>query len=129
VYHSPYKMSKELAPALNETKVWLKHYFAKDFKKLKLPVIDLRGTPFAMRAWKALLDIPLGKSQSYGQLAKKTGVPTAARAIGHVMGKNPITIIVPCHRVLGAQGTLTGYSSGLERKEWLLNHEEISYSP
>jgi len=85
----------------------------------------LQGTPFTLRAWKALLKVPLGKTQSYGQLAKRIGSPDAARAIGGAMGKNPITIMVPCHRILGATGTLTGYSSGLNRKKWLLNHEGI----
>lgn len=109
---------------LNITTRWLKDYFSKNFAKLKhLPPLDMHGTPFAKTAWQALLQIPAGSTQSYGALAKDIGFPKASRAIGRVMGQNPITILVPCHRIIGSQGTLTGYGGGLERKKWLLEHE------
>ena len=87
--------------------------------------IDVRtgGTPFQRSVWKALRDIPAGETRSYGQLATAIGAPKAVRAVGLANGANPIGVIVPCHRVIGANGTLTGYAGGLERKRWLLAHE------
>jgi len=108
---------------LKETQIWLNHYFSKRFAKLKQPAIDLHGTPFATLAWKALLKIPLGAAYSYGALATKLGNPKASRAIGGAMSQNSIAILVPCHRVIGANGALTGFASGVERKQWLLEHE------
>jgi methylated-DNA-[protein]-cysteine S-methyltransferase len=108
---------------LEETQLWLKHYFSKKFSKLKFPAFDLAGSSFAISAWKALCEIPVGKTESYGQLAKKIHSANAARAIGRVMNQNPIAIIIPCHRVIGSNGKLTGYAGGLHRKEWLLRHE------
>ena len=78
------------------------------------------GTPFQLRVWRALLDIPYGQTISYGELARTIGNPAASRAVGLANGSNPISIIVPCHRVIGASGKLTGYGGGLERKSWLL---------
>lgn len=82
-----------------------------------------RGTPFQQRVWTALLEIPCGVTISYGELATRLGDPKASRAVGLANGRNPISIIVPCHRVIGANGNLTGYGGGLDRKEWLLRHE------
>jgi methylated-DNA-[protein]-cysteine S-methyltransferase len=81
------------------------------------------GTPFQRSVWNALLAIPPGETRSYGELACLLGRPTASRAVGWAIGSNPIAIVVPCHRVIGASGKLTGYASGLHRKHWLLQHE------
>ena len=82
-----------------------------------------KGTHFQRRVWDALREIPLGTTTSYGALAAHLGMPTASRAVGAANGKNPISLIVPCHRVVGAGGLLTGYAGGLELKQWLLEHE------
>ena len=81
------------------------------------------GTPFQREVWKALRAIPAGATKTYGQLAASLGCPTASRAVGAANGANPIGIVVPCHRVVGAHGKLTGYAGGLPRKRWLLDHE------
>lgn len=85
--------------------------------------LELRGTKFQQQVWKALLEIPYGETRSYGEIAKQIGAPGAARAIGLANGRNPIAIIVPCHRVIGASGSLTGYGGGLDRKQTLLRLE------
>ncbi|MGE3961184.1 MAG: methylated-DNA--[protein]-cysteine S-methyltransferase [Dehalococcoidia bacterium] len=85
-----------------------------------------RGTAFQLAVWEALRRIPPGETRSYGEVAVAVGQPTASRAVGMANGRNPIAIIVPCHRVVGADGTLTGYGGGLERKRWLLEHETPS---
>ena len=85
------------------------------------------GTPFQKTVWRALTDIPLGQTVSYGQLADTIGKPRAVRAVGLANGANPIGVVVPCHRVIGADGSLTGYGGGLERKRWLLDHEGAEY--
>ena len=82
-----------------------------------------RGTPFQLRVWQALALIPFGQTWSYLQLAQHLGQPSATRAVGAANGANPIPVIVPCHRVIGSNGTLTGYGGGIERKQWLLAHE------
>jgi methylated-DNA-[protein]-cysteine S-methyltransferase len=81
------------------------------------------GTPFQRAVWTTLTTIPAGETLSYGALAAKIGRPKAVRAVGHANGANPISVVVPCHRVIGADGSLTGYGGGLERKRWLLDHE------
>lgn len=124
--NTPHVFTDQFNKTLKETQLWLKYYFSKKFSKLKFPAFDLIGSPFAIRAWKALCDIPLGKTESYGQLAKKIRSTNAARAIGGAMNKNPIAIIIPCHRIIGSNGTLTGYAGGLQRKEWLLEHEGVN---
>jgi methylated-DNA-[protein]-cysteine S-methyltransferase len=85
--------------------------------------LDLRGTEFQQRVWKALLTIPYGETRSYGEIAEQIGAPGAARAVGLANGHNPVAIIVPCHRVIGASGHLTGYGGGLDRKQALLELE------
>jgi methylated-DNA-[protein]-cysteine S-methyltransferase len=85
--------------------------------------LDTRGTPFRFAVWKELRDIPFGETVSYRYIAQAIGRPRSAHAVGGAVGKNPVAIIVPCHRVLGADGSLTGYAGGLERKRWLLEHE------
>lgn len=85
--------------------------------------IELHGSPFQRQVWEALLEVPYGGTASYGDIARRVGRPTAARAVGAANGRNPVSIIVPCHRVVGAGGALTGYGWGTERKAWLLDHE------
>lgn len=102
----------------------LAEYFAGVRRAFDLP-LALHGTPFQQRVWRALTEIPYGETWSYGQLAKRIGNPKASRAVGLANGSNPISILVPCHRVIGADGSLTGYGGGMERKQWLLRHEGI----
>lgn len=105
-----------------EVKKQLRAYFAGELHEFDVPV-RMEGTDFQKRVWKQLQRIPFGETWSYGQLAKRIGQPTASRAVGAANGQNPIAIIVPCHRVIGANGQLTGFGGGLDRKEWLLQHE------
>jgi methylated-DNA-[protein]-cysteine S-methyltransferase len=101
----------------------LKKYFAGDMEALdRIPVV-FHGTPFQNKVWKQLRRIPVGQTSSYGALAKKIGEPKAMRAVGLANGSNPIAVVVPCHRVIGADGSLTGFGGGLPRKKWLLEHE------
>jgi methylated-DNA-[protein]-cysteine S-methyltransferase len=100
----------------------LEEYFAGERTAFEVP-LDLRGTPFQLAVWNALLEIPFGVTCSYGELARRIGKPRAVRAVGHAIGSNPVAIVVPCHRVIGARGRLTGYAGGIERKAWLLAHE------
>ncbi|WP_416666490.1 methylated-DNA--[protein]-cysteine S-methyltransferase [Egbenema bharatensis] len=102
----------------------LSAYFAGTLTEFDLP-LQLQGTPFQQRVWAALQTIPYGSTLSYGELAQKIGQPKASRAVGLANGRNPVSIIVPCHRVIGANGKLTGYGGGVERKQWLLNHERV----
>jgi methylated-DNA-[protein]-cysteine S-methyltransferase len=88
-----------------------------------LPALDLRGSPFQLRVWRALLEIPFGERRTYGELATALGEPGAARAVGAANARNPVAILVPCHRVVAAGGRLGGYSGGLDTKQWLLTHE------
>lgn len=102
-------------------------YQLNDYFEGKRKVFDLllnpEGTPFQKRVWKALLDIPFGKTTTYLQLSKTLGDPKAVRAVAAANGKNPLWIVVPCHRVIGSNGSLIGYAGGLHRKKWLLEHE------
>ncbi len=111
--------------ALNEPRTQLQAYFAGELRDFELP-LAAKGTPFQQRVWRALCAIPYGATISYGELARRIGQPTASRAVGLANGRNPIAIVVPCHRVIGANGSLTGYGGGLERKRWLLAHERKS---
>jgi methylated-DNA-[protein]-cysteine S-methyltransferase len=100
----------------------LKDYFAGGLTRFDVP-LELAGTDFQRRVWSELQRIPYGETISYGELARRLGQPAAVRAVGLANGRNPIAIVVPCHRVIGADGSLTGYGGGLERKAWLLDHE------
>lgn len=97
-------------------------YFAGALTAFTVPVAP-RGTPFQERVWAALLSIPHGTTISYGEQARRLGVPNASRAVGAANGRNPVSIVVPCHRVIGGNGALTGYGGGIERKKWLLDFE------
>ena len=101
----------------------LRAYFAGDLHAIDSVPVDLNGTPFQQRVWTALRGIPAGRPVSYGSLARTIGAPAAVRAVGAANGANPVAIVVPCHRVIGSNGTLTGYGGGLDRKRWLLQHE------
>lgn len=97
-------------------------YFARELTTFDIPM-RLDGTPFQQRVWHALTEIPFGTTQSYGEIARRVGSPDASRAVGLANGRNPIAIVVPCHRVVGSNGNLIGYGGGLDRKRWLLAHE------
>ena len=101
----------------------LEAYFASELKEFTLE-LHLHGTPFQRSVWEQLLRIPYGETRSYGDLAEALGNPGASRAVGLANGKNPVSIIVPCHRVVGSNGSLTGYGGGLERKQRLLDFEQ-----
>jgi methylated-DNA-[protein]-cysteine S-methyltransferase len=100
----------------------LAEYFAGERQQFDVP-LKLAGTPFQQRVWQELVRIPFGTTISYGQLAQCVGKPTASRAVGQANGRNPISIIVPCHRVIGANGKLTGFGGGVDKKQWLLAWE------
>lgn len=100
----------------------LAQYFAGERREFAL-LLDPAGTPFQQRVWTALRAIPYGETRSYADIANALGAPTATRAVGAANGRNPIGIVVPCHRVIGADGTLTGYAGGVANKRWLLDHE------
>lgn len=109
-------------PVLLETERQLREYFAGQRKGFALP-LDFRGTEFQQRVWAALLTIPFGETRSYAQIAQQIGCPAAVRAVGAANGRNPLSIIAPCHRVLGSNGKLTGFAGGLETKAKLLSME------
>jgi methylated-DNA-[protein]-cysteine S-methyltransferase len=110
------------SPVLSDTAAQLVEYFAGHRRAFDLPLAP-RGTGFQEIVWRALTAIPFGETRSYGALARTIGRPAASRAVGAANGKNPISIIVPCHRVVASSGELTGYAGGLAAKKWLLEHE------
>ncbi|MBZ0154726.1 MAG: methylated-DNA--[protein]-cysteine S-methyltransferase [Alphaproteobacteria bacterium] len=99
-------------------------YFDGTLKEFRQAVRFLRGTDFERRVWDALKEIPYGETRTYGWMADRVGSPGAARAAGRALGRNPLPILIPCHRVIGADGSLTGFSCGVEIKKWLLEHEQ-----
>jgi methylated-DNA-[protein]-cysteine S-methyltransferase len=111
-------------PVLIEAQAQLADYFAGRRRSFDLP-LDFQGTDFQKQVWAALLAIPFGETRSYGDLARAVGKPTAFRAVGAANGRNPISIVAPCHRVIGANGALTGFAGGLEAKRYLLRHEGL----
>ncbi|GCE05249.1 methylated-DNA--[protein]-cysteine S-methyltransferase [Dictyobacter aurantiacus] len=102
----------------------LRAYFAGDYRCLDAIPVNTGGTTFQQQVWSALRAIPAGTTTTYGQLATRLGKPTASRAVGAANALNPIAIVLPCHRVIGANASLTGYAGGLQRKHWLLQHEQ-----
>lgn len=106
-------------PVLLETERQLNEYFAGNREQFELD-LDFAGTPFQCKVWQALLTIPFGETRSYSQIATQVGSPKAVRAVGAANGRNPISIVAPCHRVIGASGSLTGFAGGLEAKQLLL---------
>ena len=113
---------KTTSPVLKEATRQLDRYFSGKLRRFDLP-LAARGTPFQERTWTALRAIPFGERRSYAALAAAIGAPRAVRAVGGANGRNPLSIVVPCHRVIGSDGSLTGYGGGEERKRWLLAHE------
>lgn len=111
-----------VTPLLAEAARQLTAYFNGELTEFDLP-IRLEGTSFRMQCWQALCTIPYGETISYGEQAKRIGNAKAVRAVGGANHHNPISIVVPCHRVIGADGTLTGYGGGVDKKQWLLDHE------
>ncbi len=105
------------------TRAWLADYFCGATAEVGDLPLDMRGAEFERRVWSELLTIPAGSTTSYGAIAKSLGDAGASRAVGAANGANPVAIVVPCHRVIGASGSLTGYGGGLERKTWLIDHE------
>ena len=112
----------ELPEVLAECVQQISEYFNGQRKAFSLE-LSLRGTEFQNTVWRRLVKIPYGQTCSYGEFAAAIGKPAACRAVGNANGKNPISIIVPCHRLIGSNGSLTGYGGGLWRKQWLLQHE------
>jgi methylated-DNA-[protein]-cysteine S-methyltransferase len=112
-------------PVLMRAEFQLREYFAGSRQMFDIP-LDMRGTTFQKSVWEALLAIPFGETRSYGELAKQLGRPSASRAVGAANGRNPISIVVPCHRVIGSSGKLTGFAGGLEVKAYLLGLEKKS---
>jgi methylated-DNA-[protein]-cysteine S-methyltransferase len=110
-------------PVLREAERQLRAYFAGTLKHFSLP-LDFAGTEFQKQVWRSLLTIPFGETRTYGQIAKQIGRPKSVRAVGAANGKNPISIIAPCHRVIGSDGKLTGFAGGLETKAVLLGLEK-----
>ncbi|RME78809.1 MAG: methylated-DNA--[protein]-cysteine S-methyltransferase, partial [Chloroflexi bacterium] len=118
----------EIPPLLQECIRQLEEYFAGQRQEFSLPLAP-QGTAFQQQVWQYLLTIPFGKTVSYGDVARGIGSEKAVRAVGAANGRNPIPIIIPCHRVVGSNGTLTGYGGGLWRKKWLLEHEIRQTTP
>ena len=116
-------IADERHPVLVETERQLREYFAGKRKAFSV-ALDMRGTRFQKDVWEQLLAIPFGETRSYGELAKQLGNPRATRAVGAANGRNPVSIIVPCHRVIGASGKLTGFAGGLDAKAHLLGLEK-----
>ena len=110
-------------PLLTEAVRQLNAYFDGTLTDFDLP-LRLEGTDFRMRCWQALQTIPFGETISYGEQARRIGQPSAVRAVGGANHRNPVSIVVPCHRVIGADGALTGYGGGVDKKAWLLAHEK-----
>jgi methylated-DNA-[protein]-cysteine S-methyltransferase len=120
-----YQIEKVLLP---DFKSKLEAYFLGDLEAVNHLHVSTGGTEFQAQVWQALRKIPSGQTISYGALAAKLDKPGASRAVGMINGLNPISIVLPCHRVIGANGTLTGYAGGLGRKKWLLEHEGVKLS-
>ncbi len=130
LHMSQQRHASELSPTairddamLQKAREQLTAYFAGELQRFELSLAP-EGTEFQQKVWNALLDIPFGTTESYGELAKRIGNANASRAVGLANGHNPIGIVIPCHRVIGANGSLTGYGGGIERKQWLLEHEQ-----
>ncbi len=119
---SPRPRGDQNHPILRKAVLQLDEYFAGWRTSFDLP-LDLEGTRFQVAAWRSLADIPFGTTTTYGRQAAALGIPTAARAVGAANGANPVCIVLPCHRVIGANGSLTGFGGGLPVKQWLLDHE------
>jgi methylated-DNA-[protein]-cysteine S-methyltransferase len=123
-YRAGFTLAQGRVPALVRSA--LHAYFSGSTRALDELVVATGGSAFQREVWSALRRIPVGSTWSYGQLAEHIGKPRAVRAVGLANGANPVSVIVPCHRVIGASGALTGYAGGIERKRWLLEHEGVA---
>ncbi|BCS82037.1 methylated-DNA--[protein]-cysteine S-methyltransferase [Anaerocellum diazotrophicum] len=115
-----------ICPVVKEAILQLEEYFEGKRTNFELK-LQLQGTEFQKRVWSKLIDVPFGSVISYRELAKKVGMPQGSRAVGNAVGKNPAVIIVPCHRVIKSDGTLGGFSAGIDKKKWLLEHERVIF--
>lgn len=122
IYVEEGEVSPEIPESLQEAALQLQEYFEGNRRHFDFKM-NPEGTDFQRKVWMALREIPFGKTLSYMELSKKLGDPLAIRAVAAANGKNPIWIAIPCHRVIGSDGSLVGYAGGLHRKQWLLNHE------
>lgn len=113
-------------PLFLDAEAWLDGYFRGENSVVAFP-LSPGGTAFQKRVWEILLQIPHGETTTYGAIARQISSTMSAQAVGGAVGRNPISIIIPCHRCIGSQGQLTGYAGGLEKKIWLLNHEGVKY--
>lgn len=113
----------EPSRSLNGLTYAMSRYFVGELAAIDSLPVQTAGTPFQREVWRALREIPCGSTISYARLAERIGRPSAVRAVGLANGSNPVGVVVPCHRVIGADGSLTGYGGGIERKRWLLQHE------
>ena len=120
--YKPPPSERRDSPLLKAVRGQLREYFAGRRDAFDFPM-RLEGTPFQRSVWRALAGIPFGETRSYADIARRIGRPKAVRAVGAANGANPIAVVIPCHRVIGADGSLTGYGGGLPRKRWLLAHE------
>jgi methylated-DNA-[protein]-cysteine S-methyltransferase len=123
LHHGAVALSPSRAP--EEIRAALSAYFEGDLDRLTTIKWRVAGTPFQRKVWTALANIPAGTTLSYGALAARLDMPAAVRAVGHANGANPISVVLPCHRLIGANGSLVKYGGGLERKRWLLTHEGV----
>ena len=123
LHYGAVELRERAAPAA--MKAALSGYFDGDLAQLASIAWRVAGTPFQRKVWTALATIPAGTTQSYGALAARLDMPKAVRAVGHANGSNPISVVLPCHRLIGADGSLVKYGGGLERKRWLLRHEGV----
>jgi methylated-DNA-[protein]-cysteine S-methyltransferase len=123
-YYGAFELKNNTAPS--EIRTALSRYFDGDLGQLHGITCHIPGTTFQHNVWAALREIPAGTTLSYGALAAQLGVPAAMRAVGHANGANPLSVVVPCHRLIGANGSLTGYGGGIARKRWLLEHEGVA---
>ena len=121
--HRTYEGIKQETPLINEAYRQLSEYLLGERKRFDLP-LNPQGTVFQQQVWKALCDIPYGETRSYKQIAEAIGNPKAVRAVGMANNRNPLLIVIPCHRVIGANGKLVGYGAGIEKKEFLLKLEK-----
>ena len=114
-------------PVFQTARDWLDAYFQGHHPDPALLPLDPRGTPFQKAVWAQLLTIPYGASRTYGDIASAVGRPRGAQAVGQAVGRNPIGIMIPCHRILGSGGCLTGFAWGIDKKKWLLRHEGVKF--
>lgn len=116
---------QDALPFFDAVRHWLDDYFAGKHREIDFPLSPV-GTNFQRKVWEILLSISYGEITTYGAIAKQLGEKMSAQAVGQAVGRNPISIIIPCHRCVGAKGQLTGYAGGLDQKKWLLTHEEVT---